>query len=402
MPATLSRNLIDLFSDTVSRPSLAMRKAMADAEVGDEQKGEDPTTRTLEERIAELLGKEAAVFLPSGTMCNQIALAVHCRSGDEIIAPDNSHIFTFEGGGAAAIAGAQNRAVAHTLGIFTGAALTAAIRIPPLRHNPRSRVVAIEQTMNLGGGAVWSMPQIDDVAKVAKANGLILHMDGARLPNAVVASGVSAKTMCADCDSTWLDLSKGLGCPIGGVLAGSKDFIAEAWRWKHRLGGALRQSGILAAAGLYALDHNWDRLADDHTNAQRLAKVAADIKGVKLVYAKTETNLVFLDVSGTGKSAPAISEALTARGVRIGAMGPTLMRAVTHLDVDRAGIETAGKALRDVITGSARKARLTRRATSAPSRGQRSKPLGWCSVNMRPTSKWRSQNSITPPSLKLV
>ncbi len=348
MVASLPRNLIDLFSDTMTRPSTGMRKAMAEAEVGDEQKGEDPTTRALEDRIAELLGKDAAVFLPSGTMCNQIAIAVHCRSGDEIIAPDNSHLFTFEAGGGAAISGAQSRSVPHEMGIFTGAAVTAAVR-PPTRHSPKSRVVAIEQTMNLGGGAVWSMAQIEDVAKAATAHGLILHMDGARLPNAVVASGVSAAKMCAPCDSTWLDLSKGLGCPIGGVLAGSKEFIAEAWRWKHRLGGALRQSGILAAAGLYALDHNWDRLAEDHANAQAFSRLAAEVKGVKLVYPKTASNLVFLDVTGTGKTATAISEAALAEGVRIGAMGPMLMRAVTHLDVSRAGVEAAGAALRKVL-----------------------------------------------------
>jgi threonine aldolase len=345
MVASLPRNLVDLFSDTMTRPSAGMRKAMADAEVGDEQKGEDPTTRALEERIAELVGKQAAVFLPSGTMCNQVALAVHCRSGDEVIAPDNAHIFTFEAGGGAAIAGAQNRTIPHHNGIFTGAAVSAAIR-PPTRHSPKSRVVAIEQTMNLGGGAVWSMTQIDDVAKAAKTHGLILHMDGARLPNAVIASGVSAAKMCAPCDTTWLDLSKGLGCPVGGVLAGSKDFINEAWRWKHRLGGALRQSGILAAAGLYALDHNWERLAEDHSNAQAFAKLASEIKGIKLVYPKTDSNLVFLDVSGTGKTAAAISEAAMANGVRIGAMGPMLMRAVTHLDVARSGIDAAGAALR--------------------------------------------------------
>ena len=300
-----------------------MRKAMAEAEVGDEQRGEDPSTRALQDRVAELLGKEAAVFLPSGTMCNQIALAVHCRSGDEIIAPDNSHIFTYEGAGGAAIAGAQGRSVPHENGIFTGVAVHAAVRDPALRHHPRSKVVAVEQTMNMGGGAVWSMGQLDDVAEAAKAHGLILHMDGARLPNAVIASGVVASKMCAAFDSTWLDLSKGLGCPVGGVLAGSRDFIAEAWRWKHRLGGALRQSGILAAAGLYALDHNWKRLADDHVNANRFAALAADVKGVKLMYPKTETNLVFLDVAGTGKSAKEIADAVMSRGVRIGAMGPT-------------------------------------------------------------------------------
>lgn len=343
------RAFIDLFSDTMTRPSPGMRKAMAEAEVGDEQRGEDPTTNALQERVAALLGKEAAMFLPSGTMCNQIAVAVHCRSGDEIIATDNSHLFTFEGAGGAAIAGAQGRSVPHEQGIFTGAAVHAAVRDPTMRHSPRSRMVAIEQTQNLGGGAVWSEAQIADVAKAAQAHALILHMDGARLPNAVVASGVSAAKMCAAFDSAWLDLSKGLGCPIGGVLAGSKDFIAEAWRWKHRLGGALRQSGILAAAGLYALDHNWERLAEDHANAQRFAVLAGAVKGIKLMFAKTATNLVFLDTTGTGKSAKEISEACLRHGVRIGAMGPTRLRAVTHLDVQAADIETAAKALRAAV-----------------------------------------------------
>ena len=349
MSATTPRNFIDLFSDTMTRPSAGMRTAMANAEVGDEQRGEDPTTRALEDRIAELFGKEAAVFLPTGTMCNQIAIAVHCRSGDEIIAPDNCHLFTMEAAGGAAIAGAQGRAIPHERGIFTGSAVTAAVRDPAFRQQPRSRLAAIEQTMNYGGGAVWSLDQINDVAKAAKAHGLILHMDGARLPNAVVASGVSAAKMSAACDTVWLDLSKGLGCPVGGVLAGSKDFINEAWRWKHRLGGAMRQSGILAAAGLYALDHCWDRLAEDHANAKRFAEIAADIKGVKLVYASTDTNIVFLDVSATGQSAKAIAEKVMGKGARIGAMGPTRMRAVTHLDVDRKGVETAAKALREAV-----------------------------------------------------
>lgn len=345
MPPALPRNLIDLFSDTMTRPSAGMRKAMAEAEVGDEQRGEDPTTRALEERVAGLLGKEAAVFLPSGTMCNQIALAVHCRSGDEIIASDNSHICAMEGAGASAVAGAQIRTVPHDRGLFSGAAVQDALRDPTWRQAPRSRLVVVEQTMNYGGGAVWSLDQIDDVARVAKAHKLALHMDGARLPNAVVASGISAQSMCAVFDSTWFDLSKGLGCPVGGVLAGSNDFINEAWRWKHRLGGALRQSGILAAAGLYALDHNWTRLAEDHENAARFATMAGGIKGIRLVYPKTDTNIVFLDVSGTGRSAQAISDAVLAQGVRIGAMGPMLLRAVTHLDVSRAGVEAAGVAL---------------------------------------------------------
>lgn len=345
----MTSGMIDLYSDTMTRPSAAMRKAMASAEVGDEQKGEDPTTRTLEERVAALLGKEAAVFLPSGTMCNQIAMAVHCRSGDEIIAPDISHIFGSEVGGAAAIAGAQIRPVAHRMGIFAGAAIDAVVRDPKIRHSPRSRMVSIEQTMNFGGGAVWSIPEIDDVASAARRHGLILHMDGARLPNAVVATDIAAAKHAAHCDSAWIDLSKGLGCPVGGVLAGTSDFIQEAWRWKQRLGGALRQSGILAAAGLYALDNNWDRLADDHSNAKRFAELARDVPGVELAYDRIDTNIVFLDVTATGRSAQELAGKLLPLGVRIGAMAPTRMRAVTHLDVDRAGVETAAAALRAVV-----------------------------------------------------
>jgi threonine aldolase len=343
------RPFIDLFSDTMTRPSAGMRKAMAEAEVGDEQKGEDPTTRRLEERVAQLLGKEAAVFLPSGTMCNQIAIAVHCRSGDEIIAPDIAHITTYEGGGGAAIAGAQNRIVPADKGIFTGKAVEAAVRHPGVRHHPRTRLVAIEQTMNLGGGAVWPLTAIADVVSAARRHKLVVHMDGARILNAVAASGVSAKAMCADVDSCWLDLSKGLGCPIGAVLAGTKDFIAEAWRWKHRLGGALRQSGIVAAAGLYALDHNVERLADDHANARRFAEMVADIPGVKLVYGSPETNIVFLDVAATGKSAQQISEKALALGARIGASDGGRMRAVTHLDVTKADVEQAARHFRDAV-----------------------------------------------------
>lgn len=345
------KRLIDLSSDTATRPGAAMRKAMADAPCGDEQRGEDPSTRALEERVAQLLGKEAAVFLPSGTMCNQIALAVHCRPGDEVIASDFSHIFNFEVGGVAAISGAQIHPIPHVRGIFTAEAVENSIRPTNLRHYPRTRVVAIEQTMNLGGGSVWSQSEIDDVAKVARRHGLILHMDGARLPNAVTATGVSAERQCRDCDTTWLDLSKGLGCPVGGVLAGSRAFIEEAWRWKHRLGGALRQSGILAAAGLYALDNNWDRLAEDHVAAKRFASLIADIPGVRLTFDRIDTNIVYFDVADTGLAAAETSRRLGAEGVRIGAMGPTRMRAVTHLDVNLAEVERAASALRVVVSG---------------------------------------------------
>ncbi len=345
----MQNRLIDLFSDTSTRPSADMRKAMADAEVGDEQRGEDPTTRRLEERVAELLGKDAAVFLPSGTMCNQIAIAVHCQAGDEIIAADKSHIFNYEAAGGAVTARAHSWPIKTSNGIFSGADVEANVRPTASRHHPRSRLVAIEQTQNLGGGAVWTLAEIADVAAAVCKHKLALHMDGARLPNAVAASGIAAAKMSEACDSVWFDLSKGLGCPVGGVLAGSKDFIDASWRWKHRMGGAMRQSGIIAAAGLYALDHNMQRLADDHANARRLAAVLGQTKGVRVLNPKVETNLLFLDVSATGRSGPDISAALLKKGVRIGAMTPTMMRAVTHLDVSRDDIETTCKAWREVM-----------------------------------------------------
>jgi threonine aldolase len=347
----MSRNrLIDLFSDTATRPSPGMRKAMAEAEVGDEQKGEDPTTRALEERIASLLGHEAAVFMPSGTMCNQIALAVHTTAGDEVMGAESCHVFVYEGGGGAVLARHQSWPIRTANGIFTGADVTAAMRVPS-RYHPRSRLVTVEQTANLGGGAVWSLAQLQDVIASARRHHLIVHMDGARLPNAVVASGVSAKAMAGPCDSAWFDLSKGLGCPIGGVLVGSQEFIRQAWQWKQRVGGAFRQSGIIAAAGIYALDHNWDRLAEDHSHAKRLAQIAGNVKGVAVVNEGVETNLLFLDVAGTGRSPDDICAAMLAQGVRMSTSYGGRIRAVTHLDVSAADIEVAGQAFAVAATG---------------------------------------------------
>ena len=345
----MKNRLIDLSSDTATRPSAGMRRAMAEAEVGDEQRGEDPTARALEERVATLLGKQVAVFLPSGTMCNQIALAVHCQAGDEVIGADNCHLFNFEAAGGAVTARANNFPVRTAHGIFSGKDVDAAVRPLGSRHYPRTKLVAIEQTQNYGGGAVWTMAEIDDVAAAVKRHKLLFHMDGARLPNALIVTGVAASKMVAACDSVWLDLSKGLGCPVGGVLAGSAAFIDECWRWKHRLGGAMRQSGIIAAAGLYALDHNMERLADDHKNCKRLAEFVGQSKGIKILNPKVETNILFLDTSGSKRPAAEISKALQAKGVRIGAMGPNLMRAVTHLDVSSDDIETAGKAWREML-----------------------------------------------------
>lgn len=331
---------IDLVSDTATRPTPAMRQAMAAAEVGDEQRGEDPTVNALNARVAALLGQEAAMFLPSGTMCNQVAIATHCRPGDEIIAAQSAHIIGSEGAGAAVFAGCFVRALPCDRGIFSGAEVTRALRGPKVK-SPRSRLVVVEQTSNRGGGSVWTPAEIASVAAATRAAGLALHMDGARLMNAAVASGVAAADFARDFDSVWLDLTKGLGCPLGGVLAGSRRFIAAAEAWKHRFGGALRQAGIVAAAGLHALDHHVERLAEDHETARRLAARLAEIPGIALEPPEVETNIVFFDVAATGLSARELAEGLEARGVRLGVESETRLRAVTHLDIDRAGIETA-------------------------------------------------------------
>lgn len=360
----MSRNrIIDLYSDTQTKPSAGMRKAMAEAEVGDEQRGEDPSTNALQDRIAAHLGKEAAVFLPSGTMCNQIAVLVHCRPGDEIIGADVTHVFTSEAGGASALAGAQTWPIKCPRGIFTGADVAAAVRDPGGRHNPRSRLVVVEQSVNRGGGAVWKTAEIEDVARVAHQHGLSVHMDGARLLNAEIAAGVPAKSMTASCDTVWVDLSKGLGCPVGGLLAGPKDFISEAWRWKHRLGGALRQSGVLAAAGLYALDNNVARLTEDHANARRLGEYITSIPGLSLRTA-IETNIVFFDGGAAGLTTRQIYEELLRRGVRMGMSYGGMVRAVTHLDVSSADIDAAGEALREAVAALTAGSNATSRAAA--------------------------------------
>jgi len=339
---------IELYSDTRTKPTAGMRAAMAEAEVGDEQAGEDPTTNALCARIAELLGKEAAVFLPSGTMCNEIALAVHCRPGDAVVADRTSHIGNFEGGGPAAIAGVTVSGVDGARGVFTPDQAAAAVE-QDYRYAPRTTLIAVEQTANLGGGTVWPLPALDAVSALAQQRGLATHMDGARLMNAVVASGIAAADFAATVDSLWLDLSKGLGCPVGAVLAGSRTFIDDCWRWKQRIGGAMRQSGVLAAAGLYALDNHVSRLAEDHDNARLFADLIAAIEGVAVEPEHVETNIVYFDVKETGQTAFEIADRLAEKGVRIGPFDARLMRAVTHLDVDEEGVRIAAEALANVV-----------------------------------------------------
>src|SRR5438067_3796157 len=257
-------DVVNLFSDTQTRPTEGMRKAMYNAEVGDEQRLADPTTNALQERVAELLGHEAGLFLPTGTMCNEIAYRLHLGpGGDELILDRTAHPLQFEAGGPASLSGAVMSALDGDSGIFTPEQLEAAIRPPGDRYAPRSKLVSVEQTTNIGGGRLWPIETIRGVLGVARAHNLNAHLDGARLMNAVVASGVSAADYASGFDSAWIDMTKGLGAPVGACLAASRDLIAEAWRYKQMMGGSLRQAGIVAAAGLYALDHNVGRLAED-------------------------------------------------------------------------------------------------------------------------------------------
>jgi threonine aldolase len=339
---------VDLYSDTLTKPTDEMRRFMCAAEVGDEQKGEDPTVNLLNEMVADLLGKEAAVFLPSGTMCNEISLRVHCRPGDEMLAHRTAHPIHFEGGGPAALAGVNARSLDGPRGIYDAATAEAGIRPAGNRHAPRSRLLWVEQTSNLGGGSVWPLETMQAVTDAARRHGLATHLDGARLLNAVVASGVTAREYAAPFDSAWVDLTKGLGAPVGAVLAGSRGFIEDAWRCKQQMGGAMRQAGIIAAAGVYALRHNVGRLADDHANARRLAEALAGLPGVQLDPTTVETNIVIFELTGS-LDAPSVVERLLEHGVRMGAMGPRTVRAVTHLDVTREQIDTAMQAARVVL-----------------------------------------------------
>jgi threonine aldolase len=335
---------VDLSSDTVTRPTPEMRRFMCDAEVGDEQKLEDPTVNAVQEMVADLLGKEAALFLPSGTMCNEIALRVHCRPGDEMLAHRTAHPIHFEGGGPAALAGVNVSALDGPRGQYDAATLAEAIR-PENRYMPKSRLAWVEQTSNLGGGSIWPLARITAVAEVARRHGLATHLDGARLMNAVVASGVSAREYAAPFDSAWIDFTKGLGAPVGAAIAGSRAFIAEAWRLKQQMGGAMRQAGIIAAGGIFALRHHVKRLAEDHANARRLAEGLAALPGVTIDPATVETNIVIFEV----RDPEAVVSALLARGVRMGQIGARTVRAVTHLDVSAAQIERALDAARAVL-----------------------------------------------------
>jgi threonine aldolase len=337
---------VNLFSDTQTRPTQGMRRAIAEAEVGDEQRFDDPTVNALQERVATLLGKEAALFLPSGTMCNAIGFRLHVRpGGDEVILDRTSHPVRYEAGGPAAISGAMMRPVDGPGGIFTAEQVTEALRPAGDRYAPRSRLVSVEQTTNVGGGRVWPLEAIDAVLDVAGRHGLRAHLDGARLMNAVVASGVPAAGYARRFDTAWIDFTKGLGAPLGAALAGSRELIDEAWRYKQMLGGAMRQAGIVAAGALYALDHHVDRLAEDHANARALAEGLAELPEVSIDPEAVETNIVIFEV----EDAVATCAALWQEGVQLAPLDARRIRAVTHLDVDRAGLERALEKLRRTL-----------------------------------------------------
>jgi threonine aldolase len=339
---------INLLSDTQTRPTLAMREAMARADVGDEQIGDDPTVNLLCERVADLLGKEAAVFMPSGTMCNVAATLAWCRPGDEILAHVSAHIIAREGGAHAALGGFQITPLSGDDGQFSPETFRSALH-PRSRYQPPQTVVSVEQTANIGGGTIWKKAALDEIVEIAKANGMVTHMDGARLLNACVATGISAREMAAGWDSAWIDFSKGLGAPVGGAIAGSREFIDEVWRWKQRLGGSMRQAGICAAACVYALDHHVDRLADDHANARALARGLSQINGVEVQ--QPETNLVFFRSDGAGISGDKMVQALRKHGVLLAVMDGRI-RACTHLDVTTEMIEEMVGLVREIVRGA--------------------------------------------------
>src|SRR6201996_6610113 len=339
-------SVINLYSDTQTRPDEAMRQAMASAEVGDEQGGLDPTVTALCGEVAELLGKEAAVFLPSGSMCNQIAVRLHIRPlGDEMYLGKLAHPISAEAGGEAALSGAMTMPLDGEGGPFDGETLRARMRDPADSHEPRSRLVMVEQTTNLGGGRVWPTAKIGEVLGVAREFGLRTHLDGARLLNAVVASGESAASYAAGFETVWIDFSKGLGAPVGACLAGSAELIGEARRYQQMLGGSMRQAGVVAAGAAHGLQHTVERLAEGPANAKFLAEGLAELDGVEIDPATVETNIVIFDVP----DADALHDKLAANGVEMSLLEGRV-RAVTHLDVDRAGVEKALAAVVDALS----------------------------------------------------
>jgi threonine aldolase len=335
---------IDLRSDTVTKPTPAMRRAIAEAEVGDDVLDGDPTAKRLERRVAELLGKEAALFFPSGTMANQAAVWLLSRPGTEILLDAGAHILHYEMAGAAALSGVQVRPVSGSP-IMDATTLTAAIR-PRSPHVPRASLVCLENTHNGAGGRVTSLPEMREIARVARANDLPVHLDGARLWNAAVASGETLAALSSVAATVMVSFSKGLGCPIGAALAGPRDMIAEAWSVRKRFGGGMRQSGILAAAALYALDVHLPRIAEDHATARVYASIVDGVAGARVV--PPETNIVMLDLPPSLDAFSVVAEAAR-HEVLLTPWSATRIRAVTHLDVGESAVRMAGNIVREVL-----------------------------------------------------
>jgi threonine aldolase len=340
--------LIDLRSDTVTKPTPAMRLAMAEAEVGDDVYGEDPTINTLQEKVARILGKEKALFVPSGTMANQVAIKSHTQPGDEVIIEASSHPYNFEGGASAALSGVQFYCLPGVRGILEATQVEEALR-PFDHHFPVSRLVCLENTHNRGGGSIYPLKNIEEISKLAKAKGLQVHLDGARLWNASIATSIKPREYAKWADSVSVCLSKGLGAPVGSLLAGSADYIDKAHRFRKMFGGGMRQAGILAAAGIHALDHHLERLEEDHRHAKNLAQGISALRGVTVNPDEVETNIVILDVAGSGLTAPQVAGAMKEMGILIHAFSPTRIRLVTHLDVSIEDIEKALDAFRKVF-----------------------------------------------------
>ncbi len=339
----MTKPTIDLRSDTVTRPTPAMRAAMAGAEVGDDVLGEDPTVNALERRTAEILGKEAALFVPTGTMANQIAVGVHAGPGDELLCDATAHVYVWEGGGIARLSGVTARPLPGENGLLTPSQLADKVR-PDDGHYVRTRLVCLENTHNRGGGRVHPLAEVAAISAWARSQGLAMHLDGARLMNAVVATGVDE--WGRHFDTVSVCFSKGLGAPVGSALAGPADLIRKAHRLRKVLGGGMRQAGVIAAGALHALEHHVGRLADDHRNARVLARAVEETEGLSLESGAVETNLVWVEVDPSLGTAQEVAARLRAEGVLVSALGPQVFRACTHLDVTAEQVEFAADTIR--------------------------------------------------------
>jgi len=342
--------LIDLRSDTVTKPSPQMRRVIAEAAVGDDVLGDDPTIILLQEKVADLFQKEAALFVPSGTMANAVSILAHTCRGDEVIVEKESHTFNYEAAGPAVLGGVQLFPLTGDQGILTALQIENALRPVDDVHQPQTRLICLENTHNRGGGKIYPLEDIEAISNFARKSGIFMHLDGARLFNACVATGYAPSLYAQYFDSLMVCFSKGLGGPVGSMVMGSKEFIEKAHRYRKMLGGGMRQAGILAAAALFALEHNLERLEDDHIHAQRLARGLAEIAGFEIDPDSVETNIVIFNVKPSGKTAAEVVKLLEAKGVQMIPFGKYLVRAVTHLDVSEQDIELAIQVLHQLFS----------------------------------------------------